>query len=167
VFGDEFAKGVATEEGKSVSKALVETVRTTLAEASQFTGDLVDAIKRFGAASFDKKPYMEAPRWKSSGQNVAVVVRADLHRNNYGTQKVRAVRPLEPLQPGYWLNFRAHTNIGLPFDPAEYKVMWRVTNTDEAAASHNELRGKFEKPESDNSRWESLKYRGVHRSKRS
>jgi Second Messenger Oligonucleotide or Dinucleotide Synthetase domain/Adenylyl/Guanylyl and SMODS C-terminal sensor domain len=166
VFGDEFAKGVATEEGKSVSKALIETVRTTLAEASQFTGDLVDAIKRFGAkilpASFDKKPYMEAPRWKSSGQNVAVVVRSDLHRNNYGTQKVRAVRPLEPLQPGYWLNFRAHTNIGLPFDPAEYKVMWRVTNTDEAAASHNELRGKFEKPESDNSRWESLKYRGVH-----
>jgi hypothetical protein len=40
--------------------------------------------------------------------------------------------------------------------------MWRVTNTDEAAASENALRGKFEKPESDNSRWESLKYRGVH-----
>jgi hypothetical protein len=166
VFGDEFAKGVAAEEGKSVSKALVASVRTTLAEASQFTGDLVDAIKQFGAkvlpASFDKKPYMEAPKWKSSGQNMAVVVRADLHRNNYGTQKVRAVQPLEPLQPGYWLNFKAYTNTGLPFDPSDYKVMWRVTNTDEAAASHNELRGKFEKPESDNSRWESLKYRGVH-----
>lgn len=166
VFGDEFAKGVATEEGKSVSKAIVASVRTTLAEASQFTGDLVDAIKRFGArvlpASFDKKPYMEAPKWKSSGQNLTIVVRAELHRNNYGTQKVRTVQPLEPLQPGYWLNFKAYTSTGLPFDPTEYKVMWRVTNTDEAAASHNELRGKFEKPESDNSRWDSLKYRGVH-----
>ena len=49
-----------------------------------------------------------------------------------------------------------------PFDPSTYKVMWRVTNTDEAAASAGELRGGFEKPEGDNSRWESLKYRGVH-----
>lgn len=166
VFGDEFAKGVAIEEGKSVSKALVASVRTTLAEASQFTGDLVDAIKRFGArvlpASFDKKPYMEAPKWRTSGQNMSVIVRADLHRNQYGTQKVREVQALEPLEPGYWLQFKAVTSTGLPFDPSDYKVMWRVTNTDEAAASHNELRGNFEKSESDNSRWESLKYRGVH-----
>jgi hypothetical protein len=166
VFGDEFAKGVAAEEGKSVSKTLVASVRTTLAEASQFTGDLVDAIKRFGArvlpATFDKKPYMEAPKWKPSGQNVTVVVRADLHRNNYGTQKVRAVQPLEPLLAGLWLNFKAYTSTGLPFDPTDYKVMWRVTNTDEAAADHNELRGNFVNPENDNSRWESLKYRGVH-----
>jgi hypothetical protein len=40
--------------------------------------------------------------------------------------------------------------------------MWRVTNTDEAAAQAKELRGGFEKPENDNSRWEALKYRGVH-----
>ena len=166
VFDDEFAKGVAAEEGKSVSKALVASFRTTLAEASQFTGDLVDAIKRFGArvlpVSFDKKPYMEAPKWKSSGQNVAVFMRAELHGSKYGTQKVRAVQPLEPLQPGYWLHFKAVTSTGLPFDPSDYKVMWRVTNTDEDAANHNQLRGGFEKPESDNSRWESLQYRGVH-----
>jgi hypothetical protein len=141
-------------------------VRTTLAEASQFTGDLVEAIKRFGAkvlpASFDKKPYMEAPKWKSSGQNMAVTVRADLHANNYGTQKVRAIQPLEPLTPGYWLQFRAVTTTGLPFDSSQYKVMWRVTNTDEAAALENALRGRFENPEGDNSRWENLKYRGVH-----
>ena len=58
VFGDEFAKGVAIEEGKSVSKAIVAGVRTTLAEARDFAGDLVEAIKRFGArvlpANFDK-----------------------------------------------------------------------------------------------------------------
>ena len=40
--------------------------------------------------------------------------------------------------------------------------MWRVTNTDEAAAQVNALRGKFEDPEKDNTRWEELRYRGVH-----
>jgi hypothetical protein len=165
VFGDEFAKGVSLEEGKSVSKAIVASVRTTLAEASQFTGDLVDALKRFGArilpATFDKKAYMEAPKWPRAG-NMAVSIRADLHRNKYGTQKVGAVSSLDPLQSGNWLQFRAITSTGVPFDSATYRVMWRVTNTDEAAAQAGELRGGFEKPEADNSRWESLKYRGVH-----
>lgn len=166
VFGDGFASGVAIEEGKTVSKAIVANVRRTLAEASQFTGDLVDAIKRFGSRvlppGFDKKPYMEAPKWRHSGQNMPVFIRTDLHRNKYGTQPIRTVQPLEPLQPGYWLHFKAVTNTGGPFDPSVYKVMWRVTNTDEAAARENALRGRFETPETDNSRWETLKYRGVH-----
>src|SRR5262249_39133457 len=92
VFGEDFAEGGAMEEGKSVSKAAVATIRTTLAEAQQFTGDLVDAIKRFGARvlprGFDKKPYMEAPRWQDSGQNMSVIVNADLHRSKHGTQSV-------------------------------------------------------------------------------
>jgi hypothetical protein len=165
VFGEEFAKGVAIEEGKSVSKAIVASVRSTLAEANQFSGDLVDAIKRFGArvlpANFDKKSYMEAPKWRRSG-SLAVTVRAELHRNKYGTQRVGAVSSLQPLQPGFWLHFKALTNTGAPFDPATYLVMWRVTNTDEAAARVNALRGKIEDPEKDNTRWEELRYRGVH-----
>lgn len=52
--------------------------------------------------------------------------------------------------------------MGLPLLPSEYKVMWRVTNTDEAAAREGALRGRFEKPEVDNRRWEQLRYRGVH-----
>jgi hypothetical protein len=138
-----------------------------LVEARQFTGDLVEALKRFGGrilpASFNRKSYMEAPRWKRApaNQQMSVTIRADLHRNKYGTQAVGPASSLNPLQPGYWLHFKALTNMGMPFG-AEYTVMWRVTNTDEAAASKNELRGRFEKPENDNSRWESLKYRGVH-----
>jgi hypothetical protein len=62
----------------------------------------------------------------------------------------------------HWLHFKATTNNGLPFNPKEFQVMWRVTNTDEAAARENALRGGFEESESDNSRWELLKYRGVH-----
>lgn len=165
VFGEDFAKGVAVEEGKSVSKAIVASVRTTLAEAKQFSGDLVDAIKRFGSrvlpANFDKKSYMEAPKWPRS-LNVTVSIRADLHRSKYGTQRVGPVSSLEPLQSGQYLHFRAVTNTGTPFDSATYRIMWRVTNTDEAAAQAGQLRGHFEKPENDNSRWEFLQYRGVH-----
>lgn len=40
--------------------------------------------------------------------------------------------------------------------------MWRLTNTDEAAAQENVLRGRLEKPDADNCRWELLKYRGGH-----
>lgn len=166
VFGEDFAKSVSIEEGKSVSKAIVASVRTTISEAVHFTGDLVDAIKRFGArvlpATFDKKPYMEAPKWPRSGTNMSLSIRADLHRSKYGTQRVGPVSSLEPLQPGYYLHFRAVTNTGMTFDPSLYRVMWRVTNTDEAAAQAGQLRGGFEKPETDNSRWESLQYRGVH-----
>lgn len=106
---------------------------------------------------------MEAPRWKKAlGDQMMVTVRADLHRSNLGTQHVKEIQSLEPLPAGHWLQFRAATNMGLPFPKAEYTVMWRVTNTDEAAARANALRGRFEKPEADNQRWEQLTYRGVH-----
>lgn len=168
VFGDEFAAGVVVHEGKSVGRSVVADMRRTLAEASQFAGDLVEAVKRFGGsilpASFNRRPYMEAPRWKKAParQQVPVTVRAVLHRNNLGTQPVKEVHSLEPLQAGFWLQFRACTSSGLPFAPSDYTVMWRVTNTDEAAAQENALRGRFERPEADNRRWEQLKYRGVH-----
>ncbi|MBX3512069.1 MAG: nucleotidyltransferase [Xanthobacteraceae bacterium] len=168
VFGEDFASGAVLDEGKSVSKALVADVRRQLVEASQFAGDLVDAIKRFGAsilpATFNKKSYMEAPKWKrvAANQMMSVTVKADLHRSKYGTQIVNAVNSLDPLQPGYYLHFRAVTNTGMPFDSSLYTVQWRITNTDEAAAAAGALRGKFEKPEIDNRRWEELKYRGVH-----
>lgn len=146
-------------------RTIVASVRTTLTEAHQFSGDLVDAIKRFGARvlppNFDKKPYMEAPKWPRSG-NITITIRAELHRSKYGTQRIGPVSSLEPLSPGHWLHFKAVTNTGVPFDAGAYKVLWRVTNTDEAAARANALRGKIENPENDNSRWEQLQYRGVH-----
>ncbi|QCK85896.1 nucleotidyltransferase [Phreatobacter aquaticus] len=168
VFGGSFAAGVVVDEGKSVGHVVVANMRSNLVDASHFAGDLVDAIKRFGGsilpASFNRRPYMEAPRWNKApaNQQILVTVRADLHRNNLGTQRVKEIQSLESLVAGNWLHFRATTRMGLPFLPAEHTVMWRVTNTDEAAARENALRGKLEKPESDNCRWEHLKYRGVH-----
>lgn len=165
VFGEDFASGIVLEEGKSVSKMVVADVRRTLFD--QFAGDLVDAIRRFGEqilpASFNKKPHMEAPRWRrvAASQMMSVSVTAELHRSKFSPY-LGPVQSLELLQPGGWLHFRAVTNTGMSFDASLYTVMWRVTNTDEAAAAENALRGGFEKPESDNSRWEQLKYRGVH-----
>ncbi len=167
VFGEDFARSFVLNEGKSVSEALVGNVRGQSIEASQFAGDLVDAVKRFGRcilpANFNRKSYMEAPKWKRApaSQQISVSVRADLHRSKFGSQ-LRTVNSLEPLQPGYWLHFKAVANNGLPLDPAAYTIHWRITNTDEAAAAVNCLRGQIEEPESDNRRWEELKYRGVH-----
>lgn len=168
VFGDEFAGGVVVDEGKSAGRTVVADIRRTLVEAAQFSGDLVDAIKQFGArvlpTSFNRRAYMEAARWKRApaDQQITVLVRADLHRSNIGTHFEREVRSLEPLQPGYWLHFRATTTMGQPFLAPTYQVMWRVTNTDEAAGQDNALRGGFEQPDADNRRWERLQYRGVH-----
>lgn len=168
VFGDGFAAGVVVHEGKSAGQLVVADVRRNLVEASQFAGDLVEAIKRFGGrilpASFDRLPYMEAPRWRKepANQQIPVMVRADLHRHRLGRQPAKEIRSLEALPSDFWLEFRASTNMGLPFPPADYTVMWRVTNTGEAAARDTALRGRFEKPEADNRRWEQLKYRGVH-----
>ena len=166
LFGDDFASGVVLEEGKSVSNLLVAKFKAATFEARQFTGDLVDAVRRFGSQvlpdSFNRLPYMQAPTWRRAAQQIPVQVRADLHRSNNNTQMVRPVSALEPLPAGHWLHFKAVTNTGLPFDRSNYIVMWRVTNTDEAAARENQLRGRFEKPEYDNSRWEPLRFRGVH-----
>jgi hypothetical protein len=168
VFGEDFAAGVVVKEGKSVGSLVVADMRRRLVETSHFVGDLVEAIKQFGRnvlpASFNRQSHMEAPRWKraSANQQMPVVVRADLHQYKLGTQSMREVQSLDSLPPGYWLHFRASTNMGIPFRSTDYKIMWRVTNTDEAAARENALRGRFEKPEADNSRWELLKYRGVH-----
>ena len=168
VFGDAFAYGVVLDEGKTAGQMVVADVRRTMVEASHFAGDLVEAIKRFGGrilpASFNRRPYMEAPRWKNGpdSQRIHVIVRAVLYREKLGLQPLKEVQSLEPLTAGYWLQFRATTNTGQYFPSSDCTVMWRVTNTDEAAAREGALRGRFEEPEADNRRWEQLKYRGVH-----
>jgi hypothetical protein len=168
VFGEDFAYGVVVNEGKSAGRSVVASIRETLVEAAHFTGDLVDAVKRFGGkvlpGDFNRRSYMEIPRWQKepANQQIQVTVRAALHKDTSGKLLVRDIESLEPLSPGYWLQFRATTSMGWPFSPTDYTVMWRITNTDEVAARENALRGRFEKPDADNRRWEHLQYRGVH-----
>ena len=76
--------------------------------------------------------------------------------------RIRPVDGLQPLPRGYALHFQALTGTGLPLNANDYRVEWRVTNTDEAAYRAGYLRREFYKPKSDNTKWERLKYRGVH-----
>jgi Second Messenger Oligonucleotide or Dinucleotide Synthetase domain/Adenylyl/Guanylyl and SMODS C-terminal sensor domain len=165
IFGDDFARGVAFDEGRRVTKSAVNLLKSTVSTAALFTGDLVDAVRQFGARAIPARiyrlPYMDRPTWRHAAQVMPVCVTADLHQSEGGSF-VKRVEGLDQLPPGYWLHFRTSTGTGLPFNTNDYRVEWRVTNTDEAAYNANCLRGHFYKSKSDNSRWEELKYRGVH-----
>lgn len=165
VFGDDFAKEVVLEEGTTVSKSVLENVRKV---HSNFTGDVVDAVVKFGAkyvpATFDKLSYMEAPRWRrDTATDITVSIRAQLHAIQKDGCPLRVVQDFQRLNTGYWLHFTALNGIGSPFDVRSFDVKWRVTNTGEVAARNKALRGKFEDAEKDNNtRWEQLSYRGLH-----
>ena len=87
-------------------------------------------------------------------------VSAELRTGQYGNA-VRIIHSAEPLQAGYWVRFNAAGTHGIPFT-ADYKVQWRVTNTDKVAARADALRGGFYSSDSGTSRSERLEYRGVH-----
>jgi hypothetical protein len=165
VFGDDFASGVVLEEGKSVGKNAVALLKSSVATAALFTGDLVEAVRQFGARAVPARiyhlPYMDRPTWKHASHVTQAQVRATLHPSEDGPI-VQQVTGLDALPPGYWLHFQATNSMGVPFNRNEFEIRWRVTNTDEAAFRANCLRGKFYKSEKDNTRWELLAYRGVH-----
>lgn len=72
------------------------------------------------------------------------------------------MQSLDPVPPGNWLLFTAVTSAGLPFSANEFRVEWRITNTDLAAYNAKSLRGDFYPSDSAGTRWEQLQYRGVH-----
>ncbi|WP_162520733.1 nucleotide-binding domain-containing protein [Pseudaquabacterium pictum] len=85
---------------------------------------------------------------------------AELRTGKYGTT-VRPLQSAEPLQPDYWLRFTATGSHGIPFTD-DYRVHWRVANTDKAASRAGALRGDFYASDDGASRSERLQYRGVH-----
>ncbi len=163
VFGDDFAADETIAKAACVSEsAASELSGSSLATAGS---DLVALVKRLGSIAlpegFNRLPHMHRPKWRtSSSTGLTVRVSAYLYTSKYG-QSMRHITSLEILQSGYWIKFNASSGSGLPF-PNEYYVMWRVTNTDKAAKKANALRGEFYQSDNKNSRWESLKYRGVH-----
>lgn len=165
VFGDDFASSVVLEEGKSISKNAVELLKSSMSAAALFGGDLVEGIRQFGTkaipARIYKLPYMERPKWKQAARVALAMVRATLHSSKNGPL-VHEVTGFDALPPNYWLHFQATTSTGVIFNPREFNVQWRVTNTDEAAYNARCLRGKFYDSDNDNTRWEALRYRGVH-----
>jgi hypothetical protein len=161
VFGEKFAAGEA-EEASRISESVAKA-EGALVVAGQFR-DLVEKVKSFGAraipARLIKLPYVQRPKWRLAAAQLTVKMTAELYTGAHGS-RIRQVVSLEPLQPGYWINFTALNNVGAPF-PTEYTVKWRVTNTDQAAYDAHQLRGDFYPSDSGASRMEHLSYRGVH-----
>lgn len=162
VFGDRFAVGEAIEAAR-VSESVAKSAGA-LVGAGHFR-DLVEMVKVIGAraipARFVKLPYVRRPGWRLAANQLTVKVSAALYTGEYGT-RLGAVSSVEPLHPGYWVKFTAANSMGVPF-PSDYKVKWRVTNTDKAAYEAHQLRGDFYDSDSlGASRMEHLKYRGVH-----
>ncbi len=160
VFGERFAAGEAKEAAR-VSEAVTRSDALVVAGRLQ---DLVDWVRVRGRealpARITRLPYVQRPKWRPGAQNYRVNVSAELLTSMHGSS-LGAVRSLEPLQKGRGIRFTASNSVGLPFGD-NYKVEWRITNTDKAAYDAGALRGAFYPSDVGTSRSEELSYRGVH-----
>lgn len=166
VFGDDFASDVVIETAKSISATARAIMEESASLAVNFAGDLVTAVKKFGSKAlppgFNNLPHMRLPTWRvAPGMPISVQVRAELYQSR-GGNRLGPIQPLQPVPPGKWLLFTAVTSTGLPFPSQDFRVEWRITNTDEAAYNAKALRGDFYPSDSAGTRWEQLEYRGVH-----
>lgn len=98
--------------------------------------DLVEKVKALGAAAVPatlrRLPHVRRPTWRRSSDQYTVKITAELRTGKNGGA-LRAVRSAEPLQAGHWVSFTAENGMGVRFSD-DYKVEWRVTNTDKVAA---------------------------------
>lgn len=160
VFGDTFAAGEAKEAGR-VSESMARSAALVLSDHFQ---DLVSLVKQKGREALPARilrlPYVQRPKWRNATQQFTVKVSAQLLVSKHGAY-IQPVISLEPIQAGYGIRFTATNNVGAPF-PDNFKVEWRVTNTDQAAYDANALRGGFYASDSGFSRSEELTYHGVH-----
>lgn len=160
VFGENFATGEAKRAAEQISES---AAGGALVLGNHFQ-DLVERVKALGAkavpAKLQKLPHVRRPTWRKAADQFTVKVTAELRTGEYGST-LRAVQSAAPLQSGYWVRFTASNTFGFPFTD-EYKVKWRVTNTDKAAAQAGQLRGDFYSSGNGASRTEHLQFRGVH-----
>lgn len=160
VFGEKFAEG----EAKRAAEQVNEAATTGALVLGNHFQDLVEKVKALGAAAVPTKlrqlPHVRRPTWRKAPEQYAVRVAAELRTGEYGNT-VRTIQSAEALQPGYWVRFKASGAHGMPFS-ADYKVQWRVTNTDKVASLAGALRGEFYPSDTGTSRSEGLEYRGVH-----
>tara|TARA_R110002020_G_scaffold379203_3_gene590283 strand:- start:32171 stop:33619 length:1449 start_codon:yes stop_codon:yes gene_type:complete len=164
VFGDEFAKGGVLKEARQIS----ERARNHLAEKGAAIGateDLVDLVQRFGEQAlppgFAEPSYLEAPREALAAQSISCRIAASEH-DMRGGPMVRQISTLESTSKNRWIRFLPVTSTGIPFPSRDYFVRWRVTNTDEMAATQNEIRGNIVDSSEGQIRWEHTMYRGIH-----
>ena len=160
VFGESFAAG----EAKEAARLSVSVSRSDALVVAGQVKDLVQRIIERGRAALPERiarlPYIRRPKWRTASQSYRVNVSAELLTEQRGA-RLGGVTSLQLLRRGRSIRFTASNAVGVPFDPS-FKVLWRVTNTDQAAYDANTLRGDFYPSEIGFSREEDLAYRGVH-----
>jgi Adenylyl/Guanylyl and SMODS C-terminal sensor domain len=160
VFGDGFAAGEAKEAAR-VSESFSHNAAFAVPNQRN---DLVERIKLLGSSelpsSIARLPYVKQPKWRVGTQSYHIKISADLLMSLHGAS-IGPVHSLDLLQKGRGIRFTACNSSSLPFG-TNYKVEWRVTNTDKAAYDANVLRGDFYSSDRAFSRSEELSYRGVH-----
>ncbi|MCK9685719.1 SMODS domain-containing nucleotidyltransferase [Scleromatobacter humisilvae] len=162
VFGDAFAAS-ETKAAARVSESI--TKRAAVAVYGQFK-DLVDMVKARGKdvipSSLVRLPHVRRPTWRAAPQQQQHTVRvsADLLTSRNGAF-LRNIASGEPLPNHRGIRFKATNAVGVPFGD-DYKLQWRVANTDTEALDAGQLRGEFNEGKTAESHNESLGFRGVH-----
>lgn len=161
VFGDSFA----ASEAKRAAEQVSEPATPGALVPAGFYRDLVAQVKALGSTAVPRTlvrlPHVQRPKWRKAADQFVVKVSGVLRTSDGNT--IRQVQSAEALLAGNAVKFTATNSVGVTF-PDDYKLQWRVTNTDKAAASANVLRGDFYPSDiaGGASRTEPLKYRGVH-----
>ncbi|WP_104611130.1 SMODS domain-containing nucleotidyltransferase [Ralstonia mannitolilytica] len=162
VFGEDFALGEVKEASRVSEKVLAKSAGA-VALANQFT-DLVEWVKNAGVrvipSNLRRLPHVERPKWRPAKTAVTVKISAQL----VGGLSNRPVASGDPLRTGPSIRFTVSTAMGTAFSTNEFRIKWRISNTDRAAYDANQLRGDFYDSDSGTpmSRQEGLQYRGVH-----
>ena len=161
VFGEDFAKSEVKQKASRISIIACES----FSAMGRSIKDLVDGVIQLGAgalpAGFTKLGHMQRPQWKDgAGGMLTVNIQAHTSNSQHSNDLTKTISLLA-LRPTGWIRFSATSISNAPF-PTDYKVVWRVTNTDAAAEAANSLRGEFNPSNEHGVRWERLSYRGVH-----
>ncbi|KAA9387735.1 SMODS domain-containing nucleotidyltransferase [Neorhizobium galegae] len=159
VFGEDFGAAVVKEQARSVSSRYMGAIAARITGNPLISGrilslDLLSAIP--ANLTWIKKLRLKTDR------TLTVIVRGTLHSARQGP-------PIERLESGRVVKksqevlFDAVNPMGAPFSESEFKIRWRIVNTDpDGLRSASELRGGLYKSDPHGKRWETAQYRGVH-----
>lgn len=163
VFGSDFAKGEVVEVKKNLSEATA-LARVLVANDASYRHDLVKDVLVYGNSVIPQAVthpahQMQAP-WPISTQPWIDLSITASHQRKY-SRRGRPVSSGEVIAPNGGLLFEALLAYGQQV-PADCHIKWRITNTGLAAMIAGCGRGDFYSSEKGTTRWEPLRYHGVH-----
>ncbi len=159
VFGEDFGADVVKQQARSISSGYMNAIRARIGGNPFVSGQVLSLeVLRSIPANLT---WIKRLRLKTE-RTATVVIRATLH----GTRQGPPIGRLESgkvVRKSQELLFEATNPMGIPFSEHDFKVRWRIVNTDpDDLLSASELRGGLYKSDPHGKRWETAKYRGVH-----